>query len=329
MIQTKMIKRIGVFTSGGDSPGMNAAIRAVVRTSVFHGIEVYGIYRGFEGLIEGDIQPLYSHSVSNIIQRGGTILKTARSERFKTPEGRKVAYENLLRNNIDALVAIGGNGTFTGCKVFSEEYDISVIGLPGTIDNDLYGTDYTIGYDTAINTVMQAVDKLRDTADAHERFFFVEVMGRDAGFIAIQSGIASGAEAILIPETKTTVDDLVNTLVIERRKNKTSGIVIVAEGDDMGGAIKVADKVKERFSSYETRVSILGHIQRGGSPTCSDRVLASKLGYESVMALINGEKNVMIGIINKEVTYTQFGKAIKHHLQVDKDVLKMAVILST
>lgn len=323
------IKRLGVFTSGGDSPGMNACIRAVVRTAIFHNIEVYGIYRGYEGLIEGDIKPLDSLSVCNIIQRGGTILKTARSEKFKTPEGMQAAYDNLKKFEIDALVAIGGNGTFTGCFEFNKKFDIPIIGLPGTIDNDLYGTDFTIGFDTAINTVMEAVDKLRDTADSHSRFFFVEVMGRDAGFIALYSGIAAGAEAILIPETPTYIDDLIKTLDTDRRRHKTSGIIIVAEGDDAGGAFEVAAKVKEKFSYYDTRVSILGHIQRGGSPTCMDRVLASTLGYEAVNALIMGRKGEMVGLIDKNVVYTPFENAIKQHQEVNKKRLKMAAILST
>ena len=240
-----------------------------------------------------------------------------------------MAYENLKKNKIDALIAIGGNGTYAGADIFSKKYDIPIVGLPGTIDNDLYGTDYTIGFDTAINTVMQAIDKLRDTADSHERLFFVEVMGRDAGFIAFNCGIASGAEAILVPEIPTSIDELIKTLVIERRKNKTSGIVIVAEGDDAGGAYAVAAKVKERFSSYDTRVSILGHIQRGGSPTCLDRNLASTMGYQAVNALLKGEKNVMVGIVNKEVTFTPFEIAIKHHKGIDSEMMRMAVILST
>lgn len=323
------IKRIGVFTSGGDSPGMNACIRAVVRTAIFHKLEVFGIYRGYEGLIDGEIKQIDSFSVCNIIQRGGTILKTARSERFKTAEGMKQAYNNLKKFEIDAVVAIGGNGTFTGCFEFNKTYDVPIIGLPGTIDNDLYGSDFTIGFDTAINTVMEAVDKLRDTADSHSRFFFVEVMGRDAGFIALNTGIASGAEAILIPETPTSIDDLINTLDSERRRHKTSGIIIVAEGDDAGGAFEVAAKVKEKFSYYDTRVSILGHIQRGGSPTCADRVLASTLGYEAVNALIKGRKGEMVGIIDKNIVFTPFENAIKEHLEVNKKRLKMAAILST
>jgi 6-phosphofructokinase 1 len=325
----KEIKRIGVFTSGGDSPGMNACIRAVVRTAIYNSIEVFGIYRGYEGLIDGEIKQLFNQSVSNIIQRGGTIIKTARSERFKTEIGMQAAYDNVKKFELDAVVAIGGDGTFTGADIFSKKFDVPIIGLPGTIDNDLYGTDYTIGYDTAINTVMQAVDKLRDTADSHERFFFVEVMGRDAGFIALRSGIASGAEAILVPETHTNIDDLINTLVLERRKNKTSGIVIVAEGDDAGGAYAVAAKVKEKFSSYDTRVSILGHIQRGGSPSCMDRNLASTMGYEAINALLKGEKNVMVGIVNKDVVFTPFEVAIKHHLEINPDMMTMAAVLST
>ncbi|MEI7981114.1 MAG: ATP-dependent 6-phosphofructokinase, partial [Bacteroidota bacterium] len=260
------VQKIGVMTSGGDSPGMNAAIRAVVRAAIFNGLDVFGIYRGYEGMIDGQIEQMYSHSVSNIIQRGGTILKTARSKRFLDYEGRLKAYQNLLDHKIDALVAIGGNGTFTGASIFDKEFNFPVIGLPGTIDNDLYRTDATIGYDTAINTVIDAVDKLRDTAASHNRLFFVEVMGRDAGFIALLSGIAGGAEDILLPESKTIIEDLIKKLQNDRRENKSSGIIIVSEGDDQGGALEIARKVREKFDYYDTRVSIIGHMQRGGSP---------------------------------------------------------------
>ena len=322
------IKKIGVFTSGGDAPGMNAAIRAVVRTGLYNKLEVYGIYRGYEGLIWGDFQQLFNHSVSNIIQRGGTILKTARSEHFFTGEGQKLAYQTLVKYNIDALVAIGGDGTFRGAMEFGNNYNYPIVGIPGTIDNDLHGTDFTIGYDTAINTVTEVVDKLRDTADSHNRLFFVEVMGRDAGFIALRSGIACGAEDILIPETKTHIEDLIKRLEHDRRENKTSGIIIVAEGDDQGGAFEVAKKVKEKFDQYETRVSIIGHIQRGGSPTCMDRVLASTLGYEAVNALIAGKRGMMIGQINNHPSYIPFEKATKHHLDINKEMLRMSHILS-
>lgn len=325
----KKIKRIGVLTSGGDAPGMNAAVRAVVRTGIFHGLEVYGIYRGYEGLIEDDIQRLESHSVANIIQRGGTMLKTARSERFRTPEGRSAAYENIRKHEIDALVVIGGDGSFRGGLALGQQHNIQVVGVPGTIDNDLYGTDFTIGYDTAINTVVEAVDKLRDTAASHNRLFFVEVMGRDAGFIALRSGIAVGAEDILVPETTTSIDELIQRLESGRRKNKTSGIIIVAEGDDSGGAFEVARKVKENFDEYETRVAIIGHLQRGGAPSCMDRVLASTLGYQAVLALMKGENGVMIGQVDKQIVYVPFGNATKHNTDINQRLLEMGRILST
>jgi len=322
------IQRIGVLTSGGDSPGMNAAIRAVVRASIFHGLDVYGIYRGYEGLIDGQIEQLYSHSVSNIIQRGGTILKTARSMRFMEYEGRLKAYQNLVENKIDALVVIGGNGTFTGACLFDKEFNFPIIGLPGTIDNDLYGTDATIGYDTAINTVVEAADKIRDTATSHDRLFFIEVMGRDAGFIALRSGIACGAEFILVPETTTYIDNLARLLRHDWRKNKTSGIVVVAEGDEMGGAIEVAKKMKEKLPELDTRVTILGHVQRGGSPSAFDRVLASSLGFLAVKGLREGERGCMAGIIDKKVVYTPFDKAIKHNKDINKEMLEMSRILA-
>jgi len=322
------IKKIGVLTSGGDAPGMNAAIRAVVRTAVFHKLEVNGIIRGYEGLINNEFVPMEHHSVANIIQRGGTILKTARSEMFRTEEGLETAYQNLVKSGTDALVVIGGDGTFRGAMALGNKYNFPIVGVPGTIDNDLYGTDFTIGYDTAINTVVEVVDKLRDTAASHNRLFFVEVMGRDAGFIALRSGIACGAEDILVPETTTSIEDLIHKLENDRRRNKTSGIIIVAEGDDQGGAFEVARKVKEKFNFYETRVSIIGHIQRGGTPSCMDRVLASTLGYEAVTALKKGLRGVMIGKLNKEVAYTPFEKATKHHNDIDRTMLKMARILS-
>jgi 6-phosphofructokinase 1 len=322
----KEIKKIGVLTSGGDSPGMNAAIRAVVRTAMYYNLEVYGIMRGYEGMIQGEFLPMNRKSVANIIQRGGTILKTARSDEFRTKEGRKKAYEQLQENGIDALVVIGGDGTFTGAKVFLEEFDVPVVGLPGTIDNDLRGTDFTIGYDTAINTVINAVDKIRDTAESHDRLFIVEVMGRDSGLIALRSGIGVGAEAILIPESKTNVDSLL--LRIENsRKDKASKIIIVAEGDH-SGAFELADVVKEKFPNLDTRLSILGHIQRGGRPTCMDRVLASRLGVASVEALLAGRKGDMIGIIHKDIHYTPFKNAIKHINTADPNMLKIVEILS-
>ncbi|MBE0647582.1 MAG: 6-phosphofructokinase [Bacteroidales bacterium] len=324
----KRIENIGVFTSGGDSPGMNAAIRAVVRTGIWEGFDMFGIYRGYEGMIDGQIEPLYSHSVSNIIQRGGTILKTARSKRFMTPEGRVQAYEHLMKHNINALVAIGGNGTFTGAAEFTKEFDIPFVGLPGTIDNDLYGTDYTIGFDTAINTVIEAADKIRDTATSHDRLFFIQVMGRDSGYIALWSGVASGAEFILIPETKTYIDNLTRLVKHDIRKNKTSGIVIVAEGDDAGDAESVAAQVKERLPGLETRVTILGHIQRGGSPTARDRMLASMLGYAAVKALKEGQQGVMIGLVNKQIAYTPFEEAIKNRKGIILDLLEMSRVLA-
>jgi 6-phosphofructokinase 1 len=322
------INKIGVMTSGGDAPGMNAAVRAVVRTAIFENLEVYGIYRGYEGLIDGQIEQLHSHSVSNIIQRGGTILKTARSQRFMTSEGRLQSYENLRKFDLDAMVAIGGNGTFTGADIFDQEYDFPVIGLPGTIDNDLYGTDATIGYDTAINTVVEAADKIRDTATSHDRLFFIEVMGRDAGFIALRSGIACGAEFILVPETTTYINNLTRLLKHDWRRNKTSGIVIVAEGDDAGGAYELAKKVKERIPELDTRVTVLGHIQRGGSPSAFDRVLASTLGYAAVKGLLEGQRGVMAGIIDKQVVYTPFEKAIKHTKDINHQMLEMSRILA-
>lgn len=322
----RKVYRIGVLTSGGDA-GMNAAIRAVVRTGIYHQCEVFGIYNGYDGLITGDVQQLHTVSVANIIQRGGTILKSARSDEFCTKEGRALAYETLQKFNIDSLVVIGGDGTFTGAKVFGEEYDLNIVGIPGTIDNDLYGTDFTIGFDTAINTVVEAVDKIRDTAGSHNRFFFIEVMGRDAGFIALNSGLATGAEDILVPETVTYIDELIFKIQHDRRANKSSGIVIVAEGDDAGNAFEVAQKVKDRLD-VDTRVTVLGHIQRGGSPSCNDRVLASTLGYEAVIALLNGKKNCMIGQVHKHTSYTPFDKAIKHHQKLDEHWLEIARILS-
>ncbi|MBL4677175.1 MAG: 6-phosphofructokinase [Mucilaginibacter sp.] len=321
------IKNIGLFTSGGDAPGMNAAIRAVVRSAYYYGIEVTGIRRGYEGMINGEIFSMDRKSVANIIQRGGTILKTARSEQFRTTEGRQLAYDQLRRHGIDALVAIGGDGTFTGARIFGNEYDIPVIGLPGTIDNDLAGTDFTIGYDTAINTVIDAVDKIRDTAESHDRVFIIEVMGRDSGLIALRTGIASGAEAIVIPETETNIGALCERLE-NGRKDKLSKIVMVAEGDDAGGAFEIGRQVKERFPHYDTRVSILGHIQRGGRPSCMDRVLASRMGVAAVEALRDGHRNEMIGIIHNAISYTPFEHACKHVEEINPNLLKIVEILS-
>jgi len=316
------------MTSGGDSPGMNAAIRAIVRTAIHNDLLVAGIYNGYHGMIHNKFVELDTSSVSNIIQRGGTILKSARSAEFRSKEGREKAYKNLKKHNIDALIVIGGDGTFTGAHIFGQEYDVPMIGLPGTIDNDLFGTDYTIGFDTAINNVVMVVDKIRDTAMAHERLFIVEVMGRDAGFIALKSGVAVGAEDILIPETKTYINQLITNLQSYRRKNKTSGIIIVAEGDDEGGAYEIARKIKERFSEYEIRVTILGHLQRGGPPSCNDRVLASTLGYEAVRALLKGKQGVMVGEINKKVVFTPFENTVKMHQDINKPMLEMARVLS-
>ncbi|MBN2727748.1 MAG: 6-phosphofructokinase [Bacteroidales bacterium] len=323
------LKKIGVLTSGGDAPGMNAAIRAVCRTSIYNNLEVMGVIRGYQGLIDADFVPLETSSVANIIQRGGTILKTARSMEFMTKEGMQKAYDNMQKSGMDALVVIGGDGTFRGATEFTGIYpDIKVIGIAGTIDNDLFGTDYTIGYDTAINTVVQAVDKIRDTANSHDRLFFIEVMGRDAGFIALRSGIAVGAEDILIPETESDIDDLVEKLENGRRHNKTSGIIIIAEGDELGGAYDVSKIVKQRLPHYSIRVSILGHIQRGGSPTCMDRVRASQYGYHAVNALLEGKSGIMIGIVKRDVVETPFAQSIKHNNKVRTDLKEMTRILS-
>jgi len=321
------IKNIGVYTSGGDSPGMNSAIRAVVRTALYYNLEVTGIRRGYEGMITGDLFPMDRKSVANIVQRGGTILKTARSEEFRTPEGRQKAFKQLKRYGVDALVGIGGDGTFTGAKVFSNEFGIPIVGLPGTIDNDLQGTDFTIGYDTAINTVVEAVDKIRDTAESHDRLFIVEVMGRDSGLIALRTGIASGAEAILIPETKTNIEALYHRLE-QGRRDKSSKILIVAEGDEAGGAFEIGRLVKEKYPNYDTRVSVLGHMQRGGHPSCMDRVLASRVGVAAVEALMHGHSHEMIGVINGQIAYTPFESAIKHNAEVDANLLRIVDILS-
>ncbi|WP_316790162.1 6-phosphofructokinase [Pedobacter frigoris] len=323
------IKNIGVLTSGGDAPGMNAAIRAVVRAAIYYDLQVTGILRGYEGLIHGDFIEMDRKSVANIIQRGGTILKTARSDGFRTKEGRIQAYEQLKKQGIDALIVIGGDGTFTGANLFTNEFDIPVIGLPGTIDNDLEGTDFTIGYDTAINTVINAVDKIRDTAESHDRLFIVEVMGRDSGLIALRSGIGVGAEAIMIPEANMGVDGLVTRLEAGR-KDKASKIIIVAEGDEVGGAFNVGEVLKNKFPNYDIRVSVLGHIQRGGKPSCMDRVLASRLGVVAVEGLLAGKTGVMVGLVNKELVFTPFDHAIKHidAKEISPVWLKLVEILS-
>lgn len=324
----KEIKKIAVLTSGGDSPGMNAAIRAVVRTGIYEGYEMVGSLRGYQGLISGDIVPLHSRSVSNIIQRGGTILKSARCKAFYEKEGREKAYHKMVAMGIDALIVIGGDGTFTGAKMFGKEYGVPIVGLPGTIDNDLYGTDYTIGYDTAINTVMEAVDKLRDTAYSHDRLFIIEVMGRDAGFIALTSGIATGAEMILVPESPTYIDEMIYILEKDWKKNKTSGIIIVSEGDDSGGAMEVQKEINDRFPDFETRVTILGHIQRGGSPSAMDRVMASRLGHAAIMTLKDGVSGVMVGMVDNEIDLTSFEKSIKHHQEMNLELLDIARVLA-
>lgn len=321
-------KYIGILTSGGDAPGMNAAIRAVTRSAIYNGWKVKGIYRGYNGLINGEIEELTSESVSNIIQRGGTILKTARSKEFMTPEGRKKAYETLQKEKIEALVVIGGNGTLAGAREFAEEYNIVCIGLPGTIDNDLNGTDYTIGYDTALNTIVSCVDKIRDTAASHDRIFFVEVMGRDAGFLAQNSAIASGAEAAIIPEDNTDVDQLEQFISRGIRKTKNSSIVIVSESPKDGGAMHYAERVKKEYPQYEVRVSILGHLQRGGSPSAYDRILASRLGEGAIEALLDGQRNVLIGIHNDNVVYIPFAEAIKSDKPLDKSLINVLNQLS-
>jgi 6-phosphofructokinase 1 len=325
----KKVTKIGVLTSGGDSPGMNAAVRAVVRTGIYYGMEVFGIMRGYQGIIDNDIVPMHSRSVANIIQRGGTILKTARCKEFFTPEGREKAYNNLTKLGIDGLVIIGGDGSFRGADIFSREYDIPCIGLPGTIDKDIAGTDFTIGFDTAVNTAVEAIDKIRDTADAHDRLFIIEVMGRDAGYIALHSGIATGAEHILIPERKTDMEELINSLQEKERRKKLVNMVVVAEGDEFGGANEVAKVVKERMPLADTRVCILGHIQRGGSPTCLDRLIASRMGYAAVESLLEGRHNVMVGILNNRMHYTLLERAVKSKQRISEEWIKIVKILAS
>ncbi len=325
----KKITKIGVLTSGGDSPGMNAALRAVVRTALYNNIEVFGIMRGYQGMLDDDIVPMHSRSVSNIIQRGGTILKTARCKEFYEPEGRKIAYENLKKHGIDGLVIIGGDGSFRGAQRFSNEYDIPCIGLPGTIDKDIAGTDFTIGFDTAVNTAVEAIDKIRDTADAHDRLFVIEVMGRDAGYIALHSGIATGAEHVLIPETKTDIETVVDSLEEKESRHKLVNMIVVAEGDETGGANEVAEIIKERMPHLDTRVCILGHIQRGGAPSCIDRLIASRMGYAAVEALLEGKYNMMIGIVNNRLHYTPLDKAVKAKQRVSEEWMKIVKILAS
>ena len=321
------INCIGILTSGGDAPGMNAAIRAVTRAGIAVGLKVKGIYRGYEGLINNEIQDFTTENVSNIIQRGGTILKTARSKEFLTPEGRKKAYDNMVEQGIDALIIIGGNGSLEGARIFAEEFDVPCIGLPGTIDNDLSGTDSTIGYDTTLNTIVQCVDKIRDTATSHERIFFIEVMGRDAGFLAQNSAIASGAEAAIIPEDSSNADQLEQFISRGIRKSKSSSMVIVSESPKCG-AMYYADRVKKEYPEFDVRVSLLGHLQRGGSPSAYDRILASRLGVGAITALREGQRNVMIGIKNDEVVYVPFCNAIKSDKPVKKELINVLGILS-
>lgn len=326
----KTIQTIAVLTSGGDAPGMNACVRAVTRSAIYSGWKVWGVYRGFEGLINGEFKELTTESVSNTIQRGGTILKTARSKAFMTPEGQQKAYEQLIAHGIDALIVIGGNGSLTGARDLANEYDFPVIGLPGTIDNDLYGTDFTIGYDTALNTIVDCVDKIRDTASSHDRIFFIEVMGRDAGFLAQNSAIASGAEAAIIPEDQTDVDQLAQFISRGVRKSKNSSIVIVSEAKDhgTGGAMYYADRVRKEYPEFDVRVTILGHLQRGGTPSAFDRILASRLGYASIEALKEGQRNIMVGIHNDEIVYVPVNRAIKKDKPIDKELIDVLSVLS-
>lgn len=323
------IKSIGILTSGGDAPGMNAAIRAVTRAAIYNGLKVFGIYRGYQGLIEDNIEQFKTQNVSNIISRGGTILKTARSKEFKTPEGRLKAYENMKKHGIDALVVIGGDGSITGASILAKEFDVPVVGLPGTIDNDLAGTDMTIGYDTAMNTIMDCVDKIRDTATSHARLFFIEVMGRDAGFLALNGAIATGCEDVIIPEERTQFEQLKELVANGFRKSKSSAMVLVTESKDPnGGAMGLAAKMKEEFPDYDVRCSILGHLQRGGSPTAADRILASRTGYAAVEALLQGQRNVLIGIHNDHIVNIPFFKAIKKDKPIDPELLTVLRVLS-
>lgn len=326
----KKIKKIAVMTSGGDAPGMNAAIRSVVRACAYYRTECVGIYRGYQGMIESDMTSLTARSVNNIIHKGGTILKSARSKEFRTKEGRKKAYENLKENNIDALVVIGGDGSFTGGVVFNNEYNFPIIGIPGTIDNDIFGTTHTLGYDTALNTAVDAIDKIRDTASSHNRLFFVEVMGRDAGFIALNAGVGAGAEEILIPEEDLGLERLLESLKKSKRAGKSSSIVVVSEGDKIGkNVFELADYVEENLEDYEVRVSVLGHMQRGGTPSCFDRVLASRMGVKAVELLIDGKTNLMVGLQNNEIQTIDLEKAIKGQNEINKELLRVSDIMTT
>ncbi|HEX8269673.1 MAG TPA: 6-phosphofructokinase [Flavobacterium sp.] len=326
----KTIKKIGVLTSGGDAPGMNAAIRAVVRTCAYHGIECVGIYRGYQGMIEGDFKEMGPRSVNNIVNKGGTILKSARSKEFMTPEGRRKAHDHLIKNGIDSIVVIGGDGTFTGAEIFNQEFGFAVMGIPGTIDNDIFGTSHTLGYDTALNTVVEVIDKIRDTASSHNRLFFVEVMGRDAGHIALNAGIGAGAEEILIPEEDLGLDRLLESLQKSKASGKSSSIVVIAEGDKIGkNVFELKDYVEANLPEYDVRVSVLGHMQRGGSPSCFDRVLASRLGVKAVESLIEGKSNFMVGILGDKITLTPLEQAIKGHTEIDRELLRVSDIMST
>jgi 6-phosphofructokinase 1 len=330
MNMSKKIKKIGVLTSGGDSPGMNAAIRAVVRTCAFHDVECVGIYRGYQGMIEGEFENMGPRSVNNIVNKGGTILKSARSKEFMTVDGRKKAFDNLSKHQIDSLVVIGGDGTFTGAEIFNNEYNFPVMGIPGTIDNDIFGTSHTLGYDTALNTVVDCIDKIRDTASSHNRLFFVEVMGRDAGHIALNAGIGAGAEEILIPEEDLGLDRLLESLKRSKESGKSSSIVVVAEGDKMGkNVFELKDYVEEHLPEYDVRVSVLGHMQRGGAPSCFDRVLASRLGVKAVESLLEGKSNFMVGIIQDNIELTPLEQAIKGHYPIDRELLRVSDIMST
>ncbi|RTY87358.1 6-phosphofructokinase [Flavobacterium sp. RSP49] len=326
----KTIKKVGVLTSGGDSPGMNAAIRSVVRTCAYHAIECIGIYRGYQGMIEGDFKEMGPRSVNNIVNKGGTILKSARSLEFKTPEGRKKAHDNLIKAGIDALVVIGGDGTFTGGLLFNNEFDFPVMGIPGTIDNDIFGTTHTLGYDTALNTVVDVIDKIRDTASSHNRLFFVEVMGRDAGHIALNAGIGAGAEEILIPEEDLGLERLLESLQKSKASGKSSSIVVIAEGDKIGkNVFELKDYVEANLPEYDVRVSVLGHMQRGGSPSCFDRVLASRLGVKAVESLLEGKSKFMVGLQNDTVILTPLEQAIKGKTEIDRELLRVSDIMST
>ena len=324
------IKKIGVITSGGDAPGMNAAIRSVVRSCAFHNIDCVGIYRGYEGMIEGDFKKLTARSVNNIINKGGTFLKSARSKEFRTKEGRQKAYLQITKENIDALVLIGGDGTFTGGMLFNEEFNFPIIGIPGTIDNDIFGTNYTIGYDTALNTIVEVIDKIRDTASSHKRLFFIEVMGRDAGHIALNVGVGAGAEEILIPEEDLGLERLLESLRRSKKSGKSSSIVVVAEGDKIGkNVFELRDYVEEHLPEYEVRVSVLGHLQRGGPPSCFDRVLASRMGVKAVESLLDGKTNFMVGSINNKMVLTLLKEAVKTHSKINKELLRVSDIMGT